>query len=256
MEIKWYGTASLEIKDIGSSIIFDPFFSLNKDLSVPKPDQFSGGSDIFITHGHFDHLMHLQQILAGGQMNVYCSKEAADSLRRDGVDVNRVNIINPGDIIEKGPLKIEVLKGAHIRFDLPLIIKTLFSRRAISHFKELKELIKLAKLYPEGEVLIYKISNGSKSILHLGSLNLDPNETYPADIDLLTLPFQGRSDLDSYAVQFIEKLRPKTLYLHHFDDTFPPVSSPVNIAPFTAKIAKIYPEMSLYIPEYGKPMII
>ena len=94
--------------------------------------------------------------------------------------------------------------------------------------------------YPEGEVLAYRIAADGKSVLHMGSLNLDSSEEYPAGMDLLTLPFQDRSDLKNYALQFIERLKPKALYLHHFDDAFRPVSSPVDTAQFVKKVGREY----------------
>ena len=84
----------------------------------------------------------------------------------------------------------------------------------------------------------------------MGSLNLDSSEEYPAGMDLLTLPFQGRSDLNSYVLKFIERLKPKALYLHHFDDAFPPVSSPVDTAPFVKKVAREYPGLPVIVPAF------
>lgn len=93
-------------------------------------------------------------------------------------------------------------------------------------------------------------------MLHMGSLNLDSSEKYPAGPDLLTLPFQGRSDLNSYAFQFIERLKPKALYLHHFDDAFPPVSSAVYTASFIEKVTREYPELPVIVPAFKEAVTV
>ncbi len=61
MEIIWFGTATLSISSGGESILFDPFLPLNAELPAPSIEELAALGDIFITHGHFDHLMHVPQ---------------------------------------------------------------------------------------------------------------------------------------------------------------------------------------------------
>ncbi len=256
MEIRWFGTATISFSYQGYSILFDPFLPMNKELPSPSIDQLAALGDIFITHGHFDHLMHVSRVLKAGDALVYCCEVAADSLLKEGIDEDRIGVIQPGKKLVKGPFEIKVYKGAHIKFDLPLIIKTLLSRRALSNIQNLKTLLQLAKRYPEGEVFVYEITAGGKTVLHLGSLNLDKIETYPKKADLLTLPFQGRSNIDNYAIQFIERLEPKALYLHHFDDSFPPISSRVYTSNFIQLVNARYPNIKVVVPRYEEVIII
>lgn len=252
MEITWFGTAALSFKNGDDAILFDPFIPMNEALHSPDIDELAKSGDIFITHGHFDHLIDVPAVMQAGNSKVYCSQETMELLAKNGVDRAKINPLMPGDVIIKGSLEIEAFGGAHIRFDLPLIIKTLFSRRTLARIKDLKKLSRLAKLYPEGRVLVYKITSGDTTVLHMGSLNLDPSETYPRGCDMLTLPFQGRSDLATYALQFIELLKPKAIYLHHFDDTFPPVSSSVDTTAFVENIKLNYPGVKVTVPDYKK----
>lgn len=256
MQIRWFGTATLSFSSGDQSILFDPFLPLNSDLPAPSVEELAALGDIFITHGHFDHLMYVPQVVQAGEATVYCCNTAAESLYREGVAKDRVITIKPGDKIEKSPFEITVYKGVHIRFDLPLIIKTLLSKRCLRNRSALKELLGESKRYPEGEVLVYRIAAGGKTVLHMGSLNLDSSENYPAGPDMLTLPFQGRSDLNSYAFQFIERLKPKALYLHHFDDAFPPVSSAVDTASFIEIAAREYPELPVIVPAFKEAVTV
>ena len=86
----------------------------------------------------------------------------------------------------------------------------------------------------------------------MGSLNLADGEDYPQGLDILALPFQGRSDLETYALSFIEKIRPKTIYLHHFDDAFPPVSSSVATGIFIRNVEKDFPDIKVIVPKRGE----
>jgi len=252
LEITWFGTATIGVKKVSDSLIFDPFFPMNSLLPQPDLEQVINYGNIFITHGHFDHTLDIPRLINAGSVNVYCSAEVKSILVNNKVPLERIRIISPGDLIQIGALEVEIFKGAHIRFDFPLVMKTLLSRRALIHFRELKNLFNLAKIYPEGQVLVYKISGGDRTILHLGSLNLDPTESYPLGCSLLTIPFQGRSDLNHYAMQFIEKLQPEQLLLHHFDDAFPPVSSSIDTSAFVDRLSTIYPHLNVIVPRFNQ----
>jgi L-ascorbate metabolism protein UlaG (beta-lactamase superfamily) len=254
MEIKWYGTATLAYEAEDQTILFDPFFPMNPALPTPNLKELAGYGEIFITHGHFDHLIDVPAVVEAGGGPVFCSAEAAETLGREGVAQSKTNVIGPGDQIERGPFKITAFRGKHIRFDLKLILQTLFNRRMIAHSRNLIPLLKGSLRYPKGEVLVFLIEAEGKKILHLGSLSLDDEVRYPRGVDLLMIPYQGRSDLLTYTPKFLERLEPQALYLHHFDDSFPPVSSPVEVQPFIDWVKEGFPGMKLIQPEPFKPV--
>jgi L-ascorbate metabolism protein UlaG (beta-lactamase superfamily) len=118
-------------------------------------------------------------------------------------------------------------------------------------------MLKENKNYDEaGETVVYEISAADKHILLLGSLNLDNNTEYPKGIDMLILPFQGRSDIGRYAMSFIDKLQPKKILLDHFDDTFPPVSSSVNPQQFLKFMKQKYHDVPVICPQAGAEWIV
>lgn len=254
MEIKWYGTAGLAFSAGEGTVLFDPYFPLNRELPAPDLLELAACGNIFITHGHFDHLIDVPRVIAAGGGPVFCSEVAAATLARDGVKTAHVNVIKPGDKVKCGPFKITVFRGKHIRFDFKLILQTLFSRRVIRYRRHLSALLRGARQYPAGEVLVFLIEVEGKRILHLGSLRLHENEHYPCEIDILTIPYQGRSDLLTYAPGFIRRFQPKAVYLHHFDDAFPPVSNPVDVQPLVETLGKDFPGIRVICPKTGKPV--
>ncbi len=257
MELQWYGTATIFFQEDDTTVLFDPYISLNEKVRAYNHELAAEIKHILITHGHFDHLVDVPELLKDKEKTVHCSKTAAETLLKEGVNSHQINIIAPEDSLEIGPFHIRVLSGEHINFDFKLIMSTLFNRRLLQYKHNLRTIARSSpRKYPQGEVLVFEIEAKGKKVLHMGSLNLDEKEKYPEGVDLLTLPFQGRSDINEYALPFVEKLKPKALYLHHFDDTFPPVSQTVNCDIFVEKIRNNFPEVKVIVPEYGKTVAV
>lgn len=252
MEIKWYGTATISIKAADETILFDPFLSLNHTCRYLGLNEVANIENIFITHGHFDHLMDVPTLLEAGRGKVYCNETAATTLRNKGIATERIVCIKPGDLIKLRNFEIEVLKGDHIVFDFPLIVRTLFCRRMFQWLKNIGKIINGFIKYPKGQVLIYNIKANGQQILHMGSLGMCFDEQYPYGIDLLTLPFQGRSELDDIAMQFISRINPQAVFLQHFDDSFPPISNHIETVGFIYKMTQLFPKIKVIKPDYLK----
>lgn len=249
MKAKWYGTAAIAFTAKGKTLLFDPYFTVNPDLPKPNLLELASCGEIFITHGHFDHLVDVPRVIEAGGGPVFCSEIAAKSLLREGVKQKDICVIKPGDKIVRGPFKIIAFRGKHIRFDPKLILQTLFNRRVALYRQNLMPLVQASLRYPKGEVLVFLIEAEGKRVLHLGSLSMDEQERYPERVDILTLPYQGRSDLLTYSPRYISRLQPKSIYLHHFDDSFPPISSPIDVEPFIAEMARDFPGTKVIQPK-------
>ena len=252
MDIKWLGTATVIVRDGDDSLLFDPFISMNEQIRGFFPEDAEGIGDILITHGHFDHLVDVPMLINKYNQKVHCSAVAAETLKKSGVSTENIHTVGHGDSFNIGSFKVNVMKGRHIKFDLKLIRKTLINPRIIKYRKNLRKIAKANRKFPEGEVLVFDIECKGKRVMALGSLNLAKSVKYPQNADLLMIPFQGRSDINKYVVRFIKRLKPKQVYMHHFDDTFPPVSSAVNIKPFLKRMKKRFPHIKVIVPEYGK----
>jgi L-ascorbate metabolism protein UlaG (beta-lactamase superfamily) len=251
MDLKWFGTAAISYTQNGQTVIFDPFCGWNKKLGCFTPGELATQGDIFITHGHFDHLADVPLIMAQNNAVVHCSQPTADNLISWGVPHERVKVVRPGQILTVGHFNIHVFRGKHIIFDNKLILWTFFNIRLLRYFASFIRILDINSKFPEGQTLIYVIEVGGKTIMHMGSLNLADGEIYPQGVDILALPFQGRSDLKTYALSFVKKIRPKTIYLHHFDDTFPPVSSSVETGIFIRNVEKDFPDIKFIVPKRG-----
>ena len=239
MEIRWYSAAGLVMREGDAAIAFDPFFGMpagcftDKNLiSLPK-DDFGRVTDIFVTHGHVDHIYHLPELCGASNFRIHCTPTPRKTLMRCGVSPARIVPAAAGGTDSVSPFTVTAYRGRHCRYDLPIILKTVFRRRFFRHPVHLARFLWAMLRFPEkGEILMYEVSCGGKRIQVLGSLGLDAHTEYPADADVLILPFQGRSNLEKYALGIVRRLNPRTVLLDHYDDAFPPVSDDIYTEDF------------------------
>jgi L-ascorbate metabolism protein UlaG (beta-lactamase superfamily) len=255
--IKWFGTAVILLKLDGSQILFDPFFGLNNSLMKFYKEEFSSLNAILVTHEHFDHISGIPSIIKQNETKIYCTAKTSKKLISKGIKEELINNIKPGNSFCIGSFEVCVFIGKHIVFNIGIIIKTLFNLRILSYLENLRYILKENKNKMRViETLVFYITVSDKRILLLGSLNLAKNTEYPKGADLLILPFQGRSDLNTYALSIIKQLEPKKILLDHFDDTYPPVSSPVDTNSFIILMKEKYPSIPVICLNVGSELAL
>jgi L-ascorbate metabolism protein UlaG (beta-lactamase superfamily) len=257
MKLKWYGTATILLEEDGTQLLFDPFLSLNSTAFMPL-DDLAAAKNILVTHGHLDHIIGIPIITehGGSKATIYCTATPHKVLTTKGLASERIQEIAPGNILNIGTFEVRVLKGKHITFDKGLVVKTILNPRILAYRDNLKFIRKENKVCIEaGETVVYDIYSEQKHVLLLGSLNLDEHTEYPEGVDLLILPFQGRSDMSKYAMPFIDRLHPKKVLLDHFDDTFPPISSAVDTGLFVKLMADKHPNVPVICTPAGNEWI-
>lgn len=222
-----------------AAIAFDPFFGMpmgcftGKDpVALPK-DDFSGVTDVFVTHGHVDHIYYLPELCGASDFRIHCTQAPRKTLVRRGVPPERIVPASAGGTDSVSPFTVTAYRGRHCRFDLPIILKTVFRRSFFRHLAHaVRFLLEMLRFPEKGEILMYEVSCGGKRIQVLGSLGLDEDTDYPTGADVLILPFQGRSDLEKYALGIVRRLKPRAVLLDHYDDAFPPVSDEIPTEDF------------------------
>lgn len=257
MNITWLGTASLLLEAAGERILFDPFLELRGGEHPGALEDFLREDVIFITHGHFDHLYFLPQILEEGEATVFCTSAPARTLEKYTEETGNVVELRIGQTVPIGEIRIRALQGRHIEFDKRLVKYILDPRRLFRGWRNLPFLFWANRAFQErGETVAFHIQAEGKEILLFGSLNLDPDTVYPRNVDLLILPYQGSCELEREAEHFIERLSPKRILLTHFDNAFPPLSRNVDTRPLKRLIREKYPEIQVVKPTFGKPITL
>lgn len=239
MDITWYGAAALLLRQGEAAIAFDPFFGMptgcfwDKNPPPLPVDDFRDVTDVFVTHGHVDHIYHLPRLCGVSPFRIHCTPTPRKTLLRRGVPPERLVPAAPGGRDDLSPFTVTAYQGRHCRFDLPIILKTVFRRRFFRHPAHLVRFLwEMGRHRENREILMYEVSWVGKRIQVLGSLGLDAGTNYPTGADVLILPFQGRSDLESYALDIVRKLKPRSVLLDHYDDAFPPISDEIDTEGF------------------------
>ncbi len=257
MHITWLGTASFLMETEKGRILFDPFVQLIGGTNPNTIDDFLNEDVIFITHAHFDHLIYVPEILERSEATVFCGSVAAEKLEELTEETGRIAKITTGQTIPIGDIKVTAFHGRHIYFDKKLIGETLSPKRMLRYARNLPFLAYANHSFQEkSQTYTYLIEAEGKRILLLGSMNLDPKEIYPKDIDVLVLPYQGNSDLPREAHKVIDALRPRQVLLSHFDNAFPPVSRDVPLHPLKEMMERFFPDIRLIRPVRGKQMTL
>ena len=252
--VTWFATASLRLEVAGLALLFDPFVPLPGAANSLAIDDFLPAPHIFVTHGHFDHVASIPELVRQGGGLVYAPVTASQALSKQGVELQSLHPVSPGDELvfnaaDVTPVVVKVKRGRHIRFDLPLVLSTLFSPRMLKAPDNVRLILSYNKVYRENnQTLVYEVSCGDTLITLLGSPSLDDNESYTQSPDLLILPFQGHTNLSPIALAIVKRLMPKAVMLHHFDDTFPPVSRNVGTGLFIKLMAERFPEIEVVVP--------
>ena len=250
MKLTWTTTASLILREGGTTIAFDPFMKLPPEEELLP--LYRTARYIFVTHGHFDHIMHIPALYKKRPVTVFATETPAGTLEGLGLSKEKIQVIKPGDTIEAGPFRVTAYPSAHCRFDRKLVVRTLLAAAAKGRAGRLFRLLRLNGKYPENEeTLFYEVSVSGRRLQIMGSMNLLPDVSYPTGADLLVLPFQGRSDPDSFAKGLVERLDPKAVLIDHHDDSFPPMSADIDAETFAGSS-----EIPCLIPESGKEYTI
>lgn len=229
--ISWFGTASLRITAGASTVFVDPFVPFPESPVCINQQAFSDCKHILITHGHFDHIGSIREIILPGT-TVYCTKTPRKNLRFMGVPECDIYPVQAGNVLNLGEFQITVLKGAHLKTGNS-IFKALFNKRILRERKGvLRKIIQFISCLEKNETVCYLIEAYGKRILVLGSLALADGISYPKNIDLLTIPYQGSPYLIDIAKRICGKIKARSVLLTHYDNTFPPFSSEIDTSEF------------------------
>lgn len=253
MKITWCGCAGILLETKEERFLFDPFVPFRGCENPCSYEDFEGTENIFITHGHFDHLMMIPEFLEEDRkqdVTVYCGPVASDTLSKFVLDTGNIVEVKPGMSLRFGSAKIAVKEGQHAKKGLALTLRTIFSFRLLRYFFSALFIAQIHPKFKEGsQTWIYEIEAEGKRIQLLGSLGLKTDEEYQKGADLLILPFQGSRKLEETALSVVERLQPRRVLLDHFDDAFPPISRSIKTDKFAKMMAEKHPEIQLIKPE-------
>jgi L-ascorbate metabolism protein UlaG (beta-lactamase superfamily) len=251
--VTWYGTAGFRIETGGRVMLIDPYLSRNKEARPALPFGSEGvteANEIFLSHGHFDHAVDVPGIARRTGAEVYCSAEAAEALHRQGVTDAQLVVARDGDAFDFGVYRAQCFHSAHVRFDLPLVVRTLL--RALPSILAKPRLLSGPRDWPPGQVLSWRLTLAAEDdrvVHHFGSAGCTEDElarlTNLGAPDVLMFPLQGHSRICQIAAHVVERLRPRVVIPHHHDDFYPPISQAVAIGLFVEAAGSFSPPVEV-----------
>ena len=252
IELTWYGTATILLNIDGEKFLFDPFFRMNKKLEQPKLKEFCEVDYIFNTHPHFDHLCDLPKILKNTNAKLYGTPTAYLRLETQGIDsLHQVEILHNNETMTTSKATVTARKSLHVSNDLGIVLKTALKILFTFQIHKAYKLLKMHHKYLMcGDIIAFEVNAVDKTILIFGSAGFDNKMKIPKKVDVLVWPFQGRTNMTKYSLPIIEKIKPKTVILDHFDDAFPPVTTHINTEKFINVMKKKHPEIKVIVPKY------
>jgi L-ascorbate metabolism protein UlaG (beta-lactamase superfamily) len=117
IRMRWLGTACFEIKLPNKrTLVIDPY--LDDSVSAPiTSDGVEGCDFLFITHGHYDHILDAGKLSSRFAPKIFCNSAAAGSLiRYQGIAPQRITQVRAGDVLNEDGLVVEVVPGVHVDF--------------------------------------------------------------------------------------------------------------------------------------------
>jgi L-ascorbate metabolism protein UlaG (beta-lactamase superfamily) len=253
LNITWYGTAGFRIATGGRVLLIDPYLSRGEGAQPELPfgpEGVTEASEIFLSHGHFDHAADVPQIAWQTGATVHCSEEVAAALRQQSVADAQIVAVRGGETLDFGVYRARCFCSTHVRFDLGLVARTLL--RAIPSMPSLMRRLSRLRQWPLGQVLVWRFTlagEADRVLLHFGSAGWTEEELARlarlGPPDVLLVPLQGHSRVCGMAARAAARLRPRVVIPHHHDDFFPPISQAVDIAPFVEAVGQLSPPVEV-----------
>jgi L-ascorbate metabolism protein UlaG (beta-lactamase superfamily) len=258
MELTWWGAAGFQIKSGRKVLIIDPYLSRN---SLARPSQYMNpaeikeGEMIFLSHGHFDHLLDVPVIADSTGATVFCSSKVALTLQQRGLSAKKIHeVTEDGYKLEFQGFQAEAYFSEHVVFDRKLISKTLRQSKlsVLKHWRLLRD-------FPKGQVLSWRFKIEDKIIHFFGSAGSTAEEMEKLAsrrTDILLVPLQGHSDICNIALEYVHVMRPEIVIPHHHDDFYPPISSSVDIQPFLKGVKRECPASKAIVLELNETAVL
>ncbi|GHB19415.1 MULTISPECIES: MBL fold metallo-hydrolase [Streptomyces] len=244
--LRWLGVSGWELSFAGRSILFDPYLSrmpyadgggaldgalpLRLDPAAVErvaEDGLAGAPElILVSHGHFDHIADVPQLLArpgwrDRRIRTLCDTTSRHLLSAMGTPAKRMNDVIPvygGDHLQFDGYSVEVFRSLHSRQEDYTSFAPGHRDSAPTRPRTLGDLV-------EGRTLAFQVAvEGGPTVLLTGTSNFAERELTGARPDVAVIGMSGHAAVHGYPDRLLSVLgAPPLLVPGHHDDMVTPL---------------------------------
>jgi L-ascorbate metabolism protein UlaG (beta-lactamase superfamily) len=258
LELHWLGTAGFRCTWHENSLLIDPYLTRNAQARPPVTatvDELFPAAAILLSHGHFDHVADVPDLVNRFAGPVICSAPTARNLEAKGVPHDRLTPITTDFTTSFHWMTVTAFPTRHVHFNAALVMRTI-RRMGLSAPTYLPLLTK----WPCGQPYAFRIQFGDFTMVHMGTAGATPAElakiAAAGPVDLLLVALQGNDNIHEIASAIVGRLRPRMVLPHHQDDFYPPVSQQIPVEPFVALVEKRCPETRILSLAPGERLVL
>ena len=114
-KLRWLGTSCFQMVLPGDvHIMLDPHMDNSPNCPL-APDQIDRCDYMFLTHGHWDHVLDVSKLAKRLRPSIFCNQVTADAIvAHQQVNKKLIHTITTDDTVERPGVTVEVLPGVHV----------------------------------------------------------------------------------------------------------------------------------------------
>jgi len=262
LSLRWYGTAAIAIRTRATTIFIDPYFTRDPLLrlifgkAVPRPDEWPGDlpepAAIFISHGHFDHLLDAPLLARRTGATLHASDLGVRIARAEGTPDAQLHGLRGGERIAVGDLEVEVIPGEHSRVATQLLYRG-----------DLPADLRMPLwflTYKCGPVFNFLIHWRGRTIMHTGSAQIREEYLRDRKVDVALVCLAGWTATPDLWPRLRDAVHPDVLVPIHHDNFFRPLAAGFREVPVAfsrmafARIGQEMPETEIVQTDFSREL--
>lgn len=240
LSVTFFGVSTLLLTDGETALLTDGFFSrpgLVETLAgrigpdregIRKALEAAGIAHldaVFVVHSHYDHAMDAAEVARRTGALVVGSESTANVARGDGLDEDRIRVVEPGEAMSFGRFRVTMIRSQHFPHGM-----------AMGEIREPLEPPARATTYLDGGSYSVLVEHPLGRVLVQGSAGFEPGALRDVRADLVLLGIgalgtRDRAYAEAYWRETARAVGARRVIPIHWDDFTRPYSEPLSPMP-------------------------